>query len=112
MIEEISPAVDNPIYREEEVMKEMHSVSVPSARLSFEAWDVTGTHSVEAKDIQASLPVSAVASSLAVTMNLPKNVPYGLRDDGTSEFLDDDRPIGDQVEPDSTLTITPKTHLG
>ena len=92
-------------------MKEMQSFSIPSVTLSFEASDVTGTHSVEAKDIQASLPVSAVAKSLAEAMHLPQNVPYGLRDDRTSEFLDDNRSIGDQVKADASLTITPKTHL-
>jgi len=83
-----------------------------TSTLNFVAYDVTGHHSVDAKDIQSSLPVSAVASSLASQMHLPDNVPWGLRDDATSLFLDDAMPIGEAVKPDARLTITPKTHLG
>jgi len=91
----------------------MHETnSLPLATLSFLASDVTGTQSVEAQDIQASLPASAVAASLAASMQLPENVPWGLRDDATGGFLEDRRPIGEQIEPGSSLTITPKTHLG
>jgi hypothetical protein len=39
-------------------------------------------------------------------------VPYGLRDDSTGAFLDDAKPIGEQIGPNAKVTITPKTHLG
>jgi len=56
--------------------------------------------------------VSAVTASLAALMQLPENVPWGVRDDITSTFLDDNKPIGDQLQPGSNVTVTPKTHLG
>jgi len=53
-----------------------------------------------------------VASSLAAWMKLPDNVPWGLRDDSSSRFLDDELPVGDQIRPGARVTVTPKTHLG
>ena len=83
-----------------------------STLVSFSASDVTGTISLEKENIQGSLPVAAVASSLASEMQLPENVPWGLRDDQTSEFLDDQKPISEQIESGTSVTVTPKTHLG
>jgi len=83
----------------------------PATTIRFAASDVTGTHSAIA-DVQRSLPASAVVSSLVKQMIMPENVPYGLRDDTTGRFLDDDIPIGDQLTPESRTTLTPKTHLG
>jgi hypothetical protein len=80
--------------------------------LEFEVTDVTGTHTVVAKDVQPSLPAGAVASALANRMSLPSDVPWALRDDATSVFLDDSVAIGDQIATDTRLTVTPKTHLG
>ena len=80
--------------------------------LSFEVTDVTGTHTVVASDVQPSLPAGAVANALANRMSLPADVPWALRDDRTSVFLDDSLAIGDQIETDARLTVTPKTHLG
>lgn len=80
--------------------------------VSFVAHDVTGTMSLEKEGVQGALPASAVAASLASEMQLPENVPWGLRNDGTSELLVDEKPIGEQVEAGSSLTVTPKTHLG
>lgn len=80
--------------------------------LRLNAIDVTGTHSVEAEEVQRTLPAGAVANWLAKKMLLPCDVPWALRDDATSEFLDDDRPIGDQVETNASVTVTPKAHLG
>jgi len=79
---------------------------------TLEAVDVTGTHWVTAEDIQPSLPAEAVARALAARMALPQNVPWALRDDSTSAFLDDRTPIGDQLEPGAQVTVVPKTHLG
>jgi len=80
--------------------------------VSFEAADVTGTHRVIAKQVQRDLPAGAVAKSLAVRMSMPQNVPWALRDDSTSAYLDESRPIGDQIKPGAKVTLTPKTHLG
>jgi len=78
----------------------------------LQATDVTGTHSILARDVQRTLSAGDVARSLAAVMLLPDNVPWSLRDEGSSAFLDDDRPIGEQVEPGAKVTITPKAHLG
>ena len=83
-----------------------------STLVSLSAQDVTGTISLEKENIQGSLPVSAVASSLVSEMQLPENVPWGLRNDQTSEFLDDEKSIGEQIESGNSVTVTPKTHLG
>jgi hypothetical protein len=80
--------------------------------LSFEAGDVTGTHSVVANDVQKTLPAGTVARALAARMSLPQNVPWALRNESTSAFLEDDKPIGEQLEPGARVTVTPKTHLG
>jgi hypothetical protein len=80
--------------------------------MTFEATDVTGTHTVTATNVQPSLPAGAVANALAHRMALPTNVPWALRDDATSAFLDDNVAIGDQIITDARLTVTPKTHLG
>ncbi len=78
----------------------------------FTATDVTGHTSLLTTDIQPELPAGAAARTLAARMLLPANVPYTLRNDATSVYLDETLPIGDQVEIDTTLTITPKSHLG
>ena len=79
--------------------------------LSLELADVTGTHSVVANDVQQNLPAGAVARAAANRFSLPENVPWSLHDDrGT--FLDDETPIGDQVDTGAKLWVSPKTHLG
>jgi len=80
--------------------------------LEFEVTDVTGTHSVVAKDVEPTLPAGAVASALASRMSLPSDVPWALRDDRSSAFLDDSVAIGDQIQTNARLTVFPKSHLG
>ena len=80
--------------------------------IEFEASDVTGTHTVKVSDVQRSLPAGTLAKAIAARMALPDNVPWVLRDDTTSAFLEEDKPIGDQIGPDAKITITPLTHLG
>ena len=80
--------------------------------IRFTATDVTGTHTVEATDVQRTLPAGAVARSIANKMSLPADVPWALRADRTSVHLDDDVAIGEQTETDAPLTIYPRTHLG
>jgi hypothetical protein len=82
------------------------------ATFDFEATDVTGTRTVVARGVQRTLPAGAVANALANRMSLPTNVPWALRDETTSVFLDDTTAIGDQIGPDARVTVTPKTHLG
>ena len=88
------------------------STGVDEGTLRFRATDVTGTHTLEAHHVEKSLPAGAVARALARRMLLPDNVPWALRDDQTSVYLDQDVAIGDQIEPGADVTITPKTHLG
>jgi hypothetical protein len=45
-------------------------------------------------------------------MALPGNVPWALRDEATGAYLDEEKPIGAQIETGSKVTLTPKTHLG
>lgn len=81
-----------------------------STSFRLRATDVTGTLEIEA-DLQPDVPAGAVAQTLAQRMELPTDVPWALRDDrGT--FLDDERQIGQQIEADAKVTLTPKTHLG
>jgi hypothetical protein len=83
-----------------------------TATISLEASDVTGTHWVRARDVEPSLPAGAVARALATRMLLPQDVTWALRDDATSVFLDDSRPIGDQIASNARLTVSPRAHLG
>ena len=79
--------------------------------LVFHAANVTGTQELPI-EVGRRLSVRSVTDSIAHRMALPNDVPWSLRDDGSSSYLDEDRPIGDQIEPGSHVTITPKTHLG
>jgi hypothetical protein len=87
--------------------------SSPSAHggLQIFASNVTGTHEVPV-DVGPGLSAGDVANSIVSLMSLPADVPWALRDDGSSAYLDSERPIGDQIEPGARVTITPKTHLG
>ena len=79
--------------------------------LAFRAANVTSSQQIPV-EVSRSSSVSAVTSSIVDRMSLPDDVPWALRDDGSSAYLDDDRPIGDQLEPGARVTITPRAHLG
>jgi len=79
--------------------------------MSFLASNVTGTQSLPI-EVSGSLSARTVADSIADRMALPDDVVWSLRDDSSSAYLDDGRPIGEQIEPGSHVTITPRTHLG
>ena len=79
--------------------------------LSFLATNITGTQSVPI-EVDGGLSVRSVTDSIANRMALPDDVSWALRDDESSAYLDDSRPIGSQIEPGTRVTITPKTHLG
>jgi hypothetical protein len=86
----------------------------PSSFVRFRATDVTFTREVPEAEFQASTPTWAVTRALAAQMSLPLGVPYALRDDRTSAYLDDEKPIGDHIRSDEnpTVSVTPRTHLG
>ena len=77
--------------------------------LRFSATDVTETMTVDV-DVRRDVPAGVVTRSIAHDLALPRGL-YALRDD-SSVYLDEDRPIGEQVSPDARLTVTPRTHLG
>ena len=79
--------------------------------LLFHAANVTGTQDSPV-EIRPGLSVRSVTDSIASRMALPSDVTWSLRDDDSSVFLDEDRAIGDQLEPGAHVTVTPKTHLG
>src|ERR1043166_10091903 len=78
----------------------------------FEARDVTGTHVLEARNVQPATPARAVATALAAQMALPRNVPWIIRDDLTGAVLADDKPIGEQIESGAKVVLSPRAHLG
>jgi hypothetical protein len=80
--------------------------------LHLEARDVTGTHVLEARNVQRATPAGAVASALASRMALPRNVPWMLRNDTTGALLDESKPVGDQIESGAKVVLSPKAHLG
>lgn len=90
--------------------------SVPSDSVSggafiLRASNVTGTQEIPV-EVDRATTVGAITESIAHRMALPDDVAWGLRDDDSSAFLDDTRPIGDQVKPGAHVTAIPKTHLG
>ncbi len=80
-------------------------------QLHFHAVNVTGTQELDV-DFGKSLSARAVTESLAHRMQLPSDVAWSLRDDSQGAYLDEDRPIGDQIAPGAHVSITPRTHLG
>ena len=80
--------------------------------LHFQARDVTGTHVLEARNVQPATPAGAVASALASRMALPANVPWILRNGSTGAVLEEETPIGDQLQAGAKVVLSPKAHLG
>lgn len=93
-------------------MVDLLTEKAPTAdpQIRFFAQGVTGHERVEVS-FQRSTPAAAVASSLAEMLGMPGDVPFAIRNDNSSAYLDD-RPIGDQIETGAQVTVTPKTHLG
>jgi len=94
-------------------MSRLHTSSQKASDevLLFHAANVTGTQEIPV-EIGPGLSVRAVTDSIASRMALPGDVAWSLRDDDSSAYLDEDRPIGDQLAPGAHVTVTPKTHLG
>ena len=78
----------------------------------FEATTVTGTEHVDVSDLDASILAGHAAQAIAARLDLPQNIPWALRDESSGHYLEDNRPIGEQIDPDAKLRVTPKTHLG
>ena len=78
--------------------------------LTFRASNVTGTRELPLQ-VDPDVPVADVTRSIADLMALPDDVGWSLRAD-RGQFLEEDARIGDLLEPDSHVTITPRTHLG
>ena len=83
-----------------------------TSMLTLEAFDVTGNTMAEARHIQPDTPAGDVAQAISAQMQLPQGLPYTLRSDSTGQFLQDDRPIGEQVDTGARVVVTPKAHLG
>jgi hypothetical protein len=81
-----------------------------SASCRFRAGVVTDTLEMDV-DVPSDALTATVAQTLAQRMDLPTSVPWALRND-RGAFLDDERQIGEQIEADAKVTLTPKTHLG
>lgn len=87
------------------------STHSPRGALAFRAGNVTGTRELPI-EIGGDLLAGDVTDVLVDRMSLPDDVSWVLRDDVSSAFLDESRPIGDQLEPGAHVTVTPMTHLG
>jgi hypothetical protein len=79
--------------------------------LSFMVSTVTGSQEIEV-EFTPELSARSVVESIADRLALPPDVPWQLRDDGSSAYLDDEQSIGEQVEKGAHLTVSPKSHLG
>jgi len=95
----------------QENIKASNSESAMAVPLAFVATNITGTQNMPI-EVNGDLSVRSVTDSIADRMALPGDVAWALRDDDSSAYLDDSRPIGSQILPGSRVTITPKTHLG
>lgn len=87
------------------------SATIPLSPLRFAATNVTGTQEEEFA-VDPQLSARSAAESIQARMGLPDDVSWALRDDHSSVYLDDSRPMGDQIAPGAKVTITPRTHLG
>jgi hypothetical protein len=82
-----------------------------TATLEVEVQNVTRTRRIRAT-FQRDLRADAAAATLASRLSMPASTPYALRSSKSAGFLDDAKPLGEQVTPGESLTLTPKSHLG
>lgn len=80
--------------------------------VNFSASDVTGMRSLDIGGVDGHRSASDVAATVAELMELPGNSVYALRDNTNARMLVDDRPLGSQIDKDSSLVLVPKAHLG
>jgi hypothetical protein len=80
--------------------------------LAFVATDVTGLRRLEFNSIDGHRPAGEVAMSIASAMDLPTNVPWSLRDQKRARMLEQETPLGSQIDTESELVVIPRSHLG
>jgi hypothetical protein len=78
---------------------------------SFTVSDVTANRESDVQ-FDRRTPVKAVTQAIATRLGLPTNTPWALRSDRSSAYLDDAKPLGDQIAPGERVTVTPRAHLG
>lgn len=79
--------------------------------LAFRASNVTGTRALDL-EVERGVPAREVAEDLVRLMQLPTDVSWVLRNDRSAAFLEEGRAIGDQLDPGTRVTLTPRPHLG
>jgi hypothetical protein len=94
--------------RQEEALVESGS---STTTLTVEVENVTRTRSVQAT-FQSDLNAGAAAAALAARLSCPAETPYALRSNRSAAFLDEARPIGEQIATGERLTLAPRAHLG
>jgi hypothetical protein len=63
-------------------------------------------------EIDSQITAGSAGAAFAERMGMPSEVSWALRDERSSRLLDDTRPLADQAERGSRLSIVPRTHLG
>lgn len=79
--------------------------------LSFTVMDVTARNTMEIDNVDGFRTAGDVAMSMASLMELPESAPYSLRDDVKAQMLDDEIPVGRQIETGAQLVVIPKANL-
>ncbi len=74
--------------------------------------DVTGMKSHDFRNLDGHRSASDVAKSVIEELDLSEDTPFVLRDNASARMLEEDRPIGTQIEQNAELTAVPQTHLG
>ena len=67
---------------------------------------------VDFKALSRTTSAGAVARATVARLNLPQDLPYGLRDETKAEYIDDEIPIGELTSGAEQLRLVPKAHLG
>ncbi len=80
--------------------------------LQFVATDVTGLRRLEFDAVDGHRSAGEVALSVASAMDLPTNVPWSLRDQQRARMLEQEAPLGGQIDTGSELVVIPRSHLG
>jgi len=80
--------------------------------LQFVATDVTGLRRLEFEDVDGHRNAGEIAMSVASAMDLPTNVPWSLRDQNRARMLEQDSPLGRQIDTGTELVVIPRSHLG
>ncbi len=81
--------------------------------LAFSCTEVTGTREMDVSGIDGHRTVADVAASMAALLDLPRNVPWAMRDDSRARMLEADMPLGSQIPATGArLVCIPQSHLG